>query len=840
MGKRRGHSKQIRELRKSAQLSAKVSPQGRFSDLIAAEQYVAALDLLRRTQKSQPELQLTPGEGQLRLLLGQQELARSQYKTAETHFQRALGLGNSQAEWLGDVYYSYAKSLVLQDRCAEALRFIQTAFEEEKLPKTHAGCYLKLLLIEGQTETVKTLLEEQSKRFYAVQLHWARGILALQAKQPAAALEHFRKAKDPVTPDDHPKAWQAYARQAQADWPAAATTLMQLRQSASAQLLGKNGFLAWLDLNQRLQTGKLSRSAYERRTGWGNTKEIKILELLGLLEAGDVKQAGHQLLQLEIESKDSAFPELNLLHDPLMLAAGAQSLRDGAFDTAEAFWKDIATEQKLNIQLNFNLLYAQRQIGSSRAGLSTIDRLLSGLKQAPETQHWSEPQRQEALVRLHCFAADFQMDVGGRTPTLRAIKQAEKINPRHPEVLARRGIVAYMDEELNEAIRLLSEAIEQGCTFCEAYEALIMCFERMGDKAGKQEIRRRLGRKFGDVVEEEVDLPRWIEAIASRTYFLFESLIDPEDAEGPEEVACGCFIAAVESEPNPGGRVDVDLEQAQEQWDALLEECRAEEQVRVLQAIALCLQLFCKRIKGRDAMAQQYQQRLLALDAEVPDALKVYLVLLALKGTAIAAKQIRPHLLRYLKRSAEPGTALAQVQLTARWFGQADVLLPFIDEALQKEPQNPQLLLAKATLYPLDSKFYEQYKNQGFEIARRLQDAPALQAFRDEQAFETHWRIVGVMPTRPAHFDPRDPASIDRVIEQMIRKLVGPDAPEDVVRSMIPLLRQKMLEEEEGFFDFDFEDEDEEDGIPFPIDLINLFGQREAGGRSRDRSKRRR
>jgi len=49
-----------------------------------------------------------------------------------------------------------------------------------------------------------------------------------------------------------------------------------------------------------------------------------------------------------------------------------------------------------------------------------------------------------------------------------------------------------------------------------------------------------------------------------------------------------------------------------------------------------------------------------------------------------------------------------------------------------REPQNPLLLLAK--LRPTShSANYDQFKQQGFEIACRLQDAKALQAFREEK-----------------------------------------------------------------------------------------------------------
>ncbi|NJN32294.1 MAG: hypothetical protein HC824_19110 [Synechococcales cyanobacterium RM1_1_8] len=175
MAKRQSKIKQIKALQKAA----KLSPQERLARFVEKAQYLAAIDLVKQAAQSQPDLQLTPSEGELWLKQGQMELGRSQPKLAEPHFTQALELANSQDNWLGDAYYFLAKSLLLQDRSAEALALIQSAFDQEKLPKTHGGCYLKLLLIEGETERAKALMEQQPKRFYAPQLHWLRGVFGL-------------------------------------------------------------------------------------------------------------------------------------------------------------------------------------------------------------------------------------------------------------------------------------------------------------------------------------------------------------------------------------------------------------------------------------------------------------------------------------------------------------------------------------------------------------------------------------------------------------------------------------------------------------------------------------
>lgn len=846
MGKKRSKQKQIKAIQKAA----KLSPQERLDRFMEQERYIQALDLVRQYRRDSPDaVPLKPSEGVVLLRIGQDELERAQYKAADARFSKALDLVSTQDDCLGDAYYWSAKSLVSQDRCDEALSLIQTAFEQEKLPKTHGGCYLKLLLIQGQAETVKQLIAEQPKRFYATQLHWARGILALQDDQPAAAFAHFRKGKDPATPGDTPKAWPIYARQCQSDWSAASSALHQLRNSLSPHrfslsslspsLTTQSALVAWLDLNQRMGTGRLKRSIFERSSGIDASPILRVLELVSLLEDSRVHDAGHAFLGLDAPMP--IWPELQAIEAPLMKAAGDQSVVDGEFDCAAEFWEQVAMKKPLDFQLHINLLHAYRQIDGDHEAISTAKRLIHWVEKEAKVQGWSEARCNFALAILNCRLADSYMFIDQDTKALNALKQAEKIDAQHPELLARRGLVRVANGDVAQGIPLLTEALEKGSKFEEAYGTLLECLEKTGDKATKREIRQRFGRRFGDLVEAEIDadLPRWLEGISTQKYLIFESLIHPEDAEGPEELACGHFREAVEGEPTKSGRVAVDLDAVTTAWDDLLKGLSVQEQVQTLEAISLCLHLFCKRIKGRDALAKRYQEQLLQLESDLPDALKTYLILSALKNTATAIKQMQPHLERYLKRSPNPGTALAQIQLRGRWFGKGNALQPAIEAALKKEPQNPQLLLAKASLCGMQSHAYEQYKEQGFEIARRLQDAAALQAFRDEQVFVAHWQTTQAMPKNLTNFDSMNMSDMDRMLEQMIRNMLGPRVSEQELRALMPMLKEQLLNEMMpgggGEFEFEFADE----GPPFPMDLFGPPPSRR-GGKKKSSAKRRR
>lgn len=163
-----------------------------------------------------------------------------------------------------------------------------------------------------------------------------------------------------------------------------------------------------------------------------------------------------------------------------------------------------------------------------------------------------------------------------------------------------------------------------------------------------------------------------------------------------------------------------------------------------------------------------------------------------------------------LHRSTQPGNTLAQAQLELCRFGPNRMLMPFIEAQLKQEPQNPRLLLAKAALHNRNSQEYQTFYDQGFEIARRLQDAEALHAFREEEWFKAQdmtRRVVG------SQIDAlNDPSQLDMVdiLKRMAREAFGVDVPPEIIAQMIPELEAQMAG---GFFD---DDEDfDEDFDPF-------------------------
>jgi len=205
--------------------------------------------------------------------------------------------------------------------------------------------------------------------------------------------------------------------------------------------------------------------------------------------------------------------------------------------------------------------------------------------------------------------------------------------------------------------------------------------------------------------------------------------------------------------------------------------------------------------------------KLFDLGAEQPAAREAHLVILALKERDL--KKLQIPFLNYLSTTPQPSNALALIQLQLRRYAdfmQNTVLRSMLEDALKREPQNPLLLLAKATTYDGNPQKYEELRQQGFEIARRLQDARALQAFREEDAYLSSQEVQQSFPS-PESFDNLDIENLDDMLDAMIRNMFGDKVPPNELKRMLPEMKKMMMNNMPDFGDFDDDDDDPLKGI---------------------------
>jgi len=790
--------------------------QANLQSLLAQQKYRQALDEIQKIRRSHPDIAFTPSEAEIWLLRGKQEFQQENFRQAETSLRRSLQLG-----LVGEAHYWLAKVLVSLDRLDDAIALIQPVFEDGSLPKDYSICYAKLLLLKGDIETVENLLKKKTK-FWAAQQHWIRGVLALKAQQPEAALVSFQKIKQPVTPGDHPKTWQVYTHQVLQHWDAAAAQLgFQLFRNVFGQFSVQPAYttdpiLQRLALLQHFKTREPALEKMEFTCDEGVFSEaIDIANLLEYIEENNLHEAAHILLDLDRAAKK--YPELAALRSALLALAGRQALQEGVMNCAADFWQKLLREEGFSPQLAVNLIKVLDLNEDYQEFQRLVTRTIKWIEQDHQNnpQNWTEKRYKEALVYAHCRLADAWAVMGRRRTAMGELGNAERIDPRSPEIIGRHGLIAVLDGKLEEATRLLTEALEGGCRYQEVYVVLVDTWKKLGNNAAANEVRRRFGKKFGDMnAETEVELSPWEDALLTGSYPFFSRLIQERSDRDPGVHACQLFVKA-SGELTPSGKVSLDQKKAVSQWDKLLQGLTPPQQVPTLQAIALCIHLFAKREKGIAALLQQYMAKLLEIEAQQPEARLAYLVVLVLKERD--RKRLEMPIDFYLSRQPQPGNALAYIQLQVRRYTQTilqdQMLRPFLDAALQREPQNPLLLLAKATTFPPGSADYNKFHQQGFEIARRVQDAKALQAFREEETVLSAKMAQEFMPSFDA-IDNFGMADMDQMLEQMIRKMLGGKVPPNELKRVLPQLKQMMMNDLPPMFGDD-EDNDFDFGFPF-------------------------
>lgn len=807
MAKRKGIRQQLSKLAASGQTLEEQVQQS-----IAQKKYAQAIRKLQQGLKRNPDQQLTVSEADIWLQQGHYEFERANYLQAEASFQKALDLGLR-----GDAHYWLAKSLLAQQKEAAALAVMQAAFEDKTLPKELGGCYLKLLLLDGKTEVVENLLEGQARRFHAPQLHWARGALALQAGEPEAALSHFQKMGRQASPGDWPVAWQVYAHQSAGDWPRAEKELSVAPPALGGRRMRpirpQHVAVERLTIFQAAHTGRslvgcldLEKSALPERDA------ARVLEILHLVREGDFHDAAHRAQSLT-DKVLARYPEMKLLYRPLMLLAGEQARQQQELQCAASFWGEVVGEPAYDPQIALHLCNALEQIGAHRQVQQQLHQLLRWVqreaKQKPEA--WPEARLTPTLAKLHCLLADSQMSAGSYREAERSVQQAERLAPEHPDVIGRKGLEAYVRRQEKAAIPLLTRALEGGCRFEEVYQILLEALEIEGDGETAKTIRRKFGKHFGDTgVDTEVEIPVWVEALTFQNYAVMEEYVSEAKKPSPVLQALQIFTEAAEGEPSSGQKIALDREKAASQWDELLQAQSPGERVEVLKAIEWVIQQHAKRNrKGMAALQDKYRRKIAELASrQVPGADVALLASLGMR--APPREQLEESVAQVLSRATQPATILARAQLELRRLGPNQKLLPFIEAQLEREPEHPLLLLARATAYPRNSHAYQTSWERGFEIARRLQDAQALQAFREEEWFKAQAATRRAIGPQMNRLDELGELDMLDILQRLAREALGRDVPPEIIGQMIPELASQMAQ---GFAEEDWGDEFE----PFPL-----------------------
>jgi hypothetical protein len=797
LAKGKGIRKQLSEMTASGQALEK-----QINSLLSQGKYSQAIRKLQQGLKRNPDQTLSISEWEIWLAQGRDEFNSGRYPQAETALSKAVALEPNV-----DTYYWLAKCFLAQHKEAEALELFQAAFEDKSLPKDLGGCYLKLLFLNNQANTVESLVQKQTKRFYAPHLHWARGALALKADDPETALAHFQKMGRPASKGDHLSSWQAYAHQQAGNWSEADKLLGMAQPSFGIMTfrppLAHHPAVNRLRIAQVAHTDKdLLEFVDVNRSDLPNRNAALVLDLLHLIHENNFHDAAHVAIKLP-QQVMAKYPELEQLYRPLMLLAGDQAQKQGEIGCTAQFWGQVVNQPEFDPQLAVQLYSAMDQAGNHREARQLVEQLIRWVqKEAKQNpQAWPEARLNPTLAKLYCWMADNQIFSGLQREARRTLRRAEKLAPEHPDVIGRKGLEAVMYGKTEDAISLLTQALESGCRYPEIY--LVLTRELKDSPEQLKTIRRKFGKHFGDIgLDTEVDMPAWIDALSLQNYELMEQVVRAQKKPTAPVKALQIFLNSADDEPSSSQKITLNQEKAVPKWDQLIESISPREQVDTLQAIYLAIQNHARRNKkGIAALQSRYSQEIFALIPDVPEANLAHLVLLPLKK--LSDERLSFAVNSSLGRSTQPGNLLAKAQLHLRRFSDEKGFLPFVDQWLKQEPQSPLLLLAKATFYPIKSPQYQTFYDQGFEIARRLQDAEALQAYREEDWFQAQQLTCRVVGDQIAGLG--DPSQLDMVdvLQRMAREAFGMDVPPEIIAQLLPELEAQM-----GFDDGDYYEDD--------------------------------
>ena len=819
MGKRSDRRKRAKAT--SAKVASKSTasrknPEQRIKSLLKQHKYEDAINLHRGLDEATRQT-LPFSDADLWFQQGRYECQNGHYKKAVTSLQKAIQLNaqldnanNDKSKGNGDddPLYWLAKALIGQQKYSEALEQIESAFNDQTLDKNLGGCYLKLLLLNDQGDRVQTILDtpKLSKRFFAPQLHWARGILALQSEKfngKDGALTHFKKLKDGITPGDNVSVWTAYTHQ-QAGNEDKATDLLLAPFSrfsifSPMSITPSHPAMQRLAIVQAIATNRSLPESIRLDDSAPSTEKDAALvwELVALLEESRVHDAAHIFLDLP-SSITETYPETAQLQKSLMILAGADAIRSHEPDCTIEFWQHALDSSTFDPQLAVRLHLLLRELEEEEDIQELLPRLIKWVKQDSKDNpdKWPKERLNGVLAKLDCYLMDSYVNTGQYQDVARLLRTVEKLAPNDPDVMGRKGLEAISQGKTSKGITLLTKSLEGGCDYPPVY---FMLLEYLDNEDQVDDIRSKYGKRFDDAIVEtdEPKLPEWVNALLIGDYNLMAQYVDEIGGRSPALDAIQVLIDSAHDEPSTGHKITLDSETAAARWDELLKRHPSDVQVSILQAIVLVVQNHAKRNKkGIKALQDRYQNQLMALAKTLPEADIAHKALLVIRSSS--SENTMAAVRSTVSRAVNPGKTLAAIQQKARWFKVRFPLRSYIDELLKKDSQNPHLLLAKATTYSDREPEFQTFKDQGFELARRLQDSDALQAFREEDAYLAQTATSRVFKGMGGFdLDRMDPAQLMR---KMIREMFGEDIPASMIEAMLPDLMAKMGAEMGGGF----------------------------------------
>jgi hypothetical protein len=715
--------------------------QRKLSDLVARRQYSQALRVREQTLRRHPDWSLSPSEAQLWCLEGRQAVQQQQSKRAEAAFLRALTLAPG-----GEALLGLARLRLDQEQPQQALALLEESFNAAQLAPELAGAYLRLLLLLGQEQTVRTLLKEQPRRFQSQQMHWAAGVLSLLEGNPAQARRQFERMAAPSSPGDHSAVWRAWALRELGDSQGAAAALKAADHPACAALA--LDLAAGSDqLPDNLQAGARHHPPAPEK--------LRALELRHQLLQGNHLQAAELLISHE-RLLLHAFPELAELRRPLLRLAGQQALDREAPGEAIRCWRLIVDRPALDPDLALRLypLLIEGNDDDLQEAERLAGLLLGWLRRAARgaPPRRPAPRLSNTLARLHCWQADAQMRLGMRQQARRSVEHAHQLAPDLADVTGCRGLLTEMNGDTGTAIPLLWQALEAGSRQPAVFHVLEEVLADEGRQQERQRLLKEHGRRFGvdetPHLEAAADLPLWLVVLSEPDGLAMANTLSAhQTGTGGGLEALRIFSDHVTARGSKGSadkavnlrRLDLQVQEASERWDALLAGLPPQEQVEALTALVAATLRFCRR-SGK-VLEAEITARLLQLEGHLAS-VDVATAELALRGLLLLLglrlkRGERPDepASRLLRGSSQPERLLPLALLDLRMLSATRPWQELVRELRRQDPENPLLSLALATMERSFTVAYSRLSDQAFEQARRQQDRQALALCRREQAW---------------------------------------------------------------------------------------------------------
>ncbi len=673
----------------------------------------AAIEL-KNVLKCNPNADLTKEKIAIHILRGNSFLDSKNHQSSWDEFKAALIIDPQNITTIKALAGYYINS----EQITKGYEWLKNLFDNNELPKDSSVLYIKFLMLLDHWDQIEKIISNHKSRFWAADIHWAKGVLLFKADKFQEAMKSFNKAKKNNQWLHQAYAWSLWSRIKSSD---------------------ENFGYGYLDRvqseNVKIELEKEYYIKYDVPLhGWFNLgyKKDNTTELYS-----DIKKKNWQNVAQAHDRgkiKPGSFVNKPQILAKIYFLAAEDEYRNEKDNRFFNYMNKALSYQpdNLNYHIKACLLTATIPEKKSLAFFQRTE-LLIKQKARENSQNWSKEQIEYYLAELDIIQAKIHYSLDNKKKFKELCLKAEQLAIVSPHAyFALYKFYNEMQNNDNKAIFYLEKMFEIKRYSDVTYDNLKSLYSKNNYQDKLLKLREKYGKEFDDEIIPDQTLRLYLgNALSSKdSEYLDEIYQERMEKNHPLDPLVEFIIDLFDENYDLAKRqkANVNEKKLDSIFNSTLANLKPDSFFKplVYELTILALNGFNLKTKAKKMLNQW--EKILQSKTDSKTHYKSYFIVQCILNKP--EKHIEAELAKLLRKFAQPLNHLIELQMVLYSYGHYGTLRKNLKEPLDKDPENPGLLLAYATSFSENSTDHDIYFQKGLKLAGKLQDTEVLNYYK--------------------------------------------------------------------------------------------------------------